>query len=707
MPEQVIIGKLNKFMKIFSPNNLNSKKFVGFKGIKAPNYRYNAALKNFINKNLNGYENALINSIEKKAPDLIETINGNKFLKNESYAQKGINYLKSFLGLPLDAMVFLSEKIPKLGNLEIIKKHKIAQTLENETNALKGLYSKTAKTVKAKSGNLENFSFDKTDKNYEKIKRQIQKEYKNSLGRTMSENTAFYDTKKERISTRLISGFTASLFLGSDFYNKAVQKGKNKKEAKKEQRLKQGQEIKETLYESVAQYGIFSCFSKFVNSNVWAPAIIGAGIGLVSRVLSRLTSGMPIRRIKPNPEEKINFTSIDDYVKSAKSKDYTKINEQIIKKPTDKKAKEPFLSLKNILKFCGFSILLGCSGNLIKNYTNIGKKFSDQIETYKNKLIRENKYDIYSTLKQLKNIEKSLEFANEKEIAKDIESLIQTTKDKNKIFIGQEDKKVNLFGKIPVHKNSLQKLITAPFRFVKELIFYPYKIAAKFGNALKNSKLFKKIKSSKAFEKLASLNKKAKQTSSKKTVEITEGQKQYIQNLFKRYCEFEKKYNGDDAKIQQEFSEYIKKARLLSSNEITSSKGDNSKIAVIAQTLGTLTGMWFNMNDEFNASIRNGSKEETAQKEARLRGINKFFRMTVQVIISGSLNEIFAKQYNSSIASSAVIVAISTFLTDSAARLLTGMPSKKMTKEELEQYQKEHKEGIMSWYYKLIDKLAS
>lgn len=52
-------------------------------------------------------------------------------------------------------------------------------------------------------------------------------------------------------------------------------------------------------------------------------------------------------------------------------------------------------------------------------------------------------------------------------------------------------------------------------------------------------------------------------------------------------------------------------------------------------------------------------------------------------------------------------VAASTVLTDMASRVLTGMPFKKMTKEELEQYQKDHKEGVMAGYYKMIDKLAS
>ena len=42
-----------------------------------------------------------------------------------------------------------------------------------------------------------------------------------------------YDTKKERFITRLVSGFTAAVFLGNDFFNSAKPKGKTDEEAKK------------------------------------------------------------------------------------------------------------------------------------------------------------------------------------------------------------------------------------------------------------------------------------------------------------------------------------------------------------------------------------------------------------------------------------------------------------------------------------------
>ena len=289
------------------------------------------------------------------------------------------------------------------------------------------------------------------------------------------------------------------------------------------------------------------------------------------------------------------------------------------------------------------------------------------------------------TLFKLSNV---LDENGNTKLDKTIKNVLENIDKEGKVTLGTDfitTKK--LFG-IEVKVKDLKALKTAPFRFIKELVSYPYKIASKLEEAIRNSRL------------------KAQDKGIPKKPELTKDI-YGIKNLYKRFLEFEAKYGGDEKKLSEEFGKYVRKMQLASNNEITSSKGNNSKIAVIAQTLGTLTGMWFNMNDEFNSSVRNGSTKEEAEKDARLRGINKFFRMTVQVIISGSLNDIFCKQYNNSIASSAAVVAASTVLTDMASRVLSGMPSKKMAKEELEQYQKDHKEGVMSWYYKMIDKLAS
>ena len=322
-----------------------------------------------------------------------------------------------------------------------------------------------------------------------------------------------------------------------------------------------------------------------------------------------------------------------------------------------------------------------------KNHTKIGQNIASMLEKHNEKAKSQILEEVSATPDKLMELSYMLRRNGNKNFSNSIDEIIDKNSALDTIPLGTDYVTKKPFG-IEVKVKDIKALKTTPFRFVKELVSYPYKIASKLEESIRNSKIIKNG---------GTIPKKPKDT------EDIHG----IMNMYKRFLEFEEKCGGDDEKLAKEFGEYVNKMILKANNEVTSSKGNNSKIAVMAQTLGTLTGMWFNMNDEFNSSIRNGSTKEEAEKDARLRGINKFFRMTVQLIISGSLNDIFSKQYNNSIASSALVVVASTILTDMASRVLSGMPSKKMTKEELEKYQKDHKEGAMSWYYKAIDKLAS
>lgn len=681
-------------MKIAPLNLNNARQGVIFKG-KTPNIDDLIAVKRFANCSLDNLEASLIKSIEKKAPGLVQTLDGRKYIPDDTILKRISSGFKSFIGMPLDMLDSIARKFPKskLNNAEFLQKYRASVQLDDEVRALQGIHKNTLDFVKDAMPEGSKYPTGECDDFCESICNPVTKKFNENLNKAMADDVANYDTKKERFATRLISGFTAALFLGSDFYNKSIQKGKTVEEAKKEQHKKQGQEIKENICEAITQFAVFACFSKAVNKSVWAPAIIGACIGLVSRVVSRLSSGMKITRMEvpENNNSKKQSLSINEFVKSAKEGNTEELLNQKhnIQTNNDNNAKKkPTLSFKNILSFCALSIAGGYALRFGKNHTKIGQSIADMMKKHTDKFnegIIEKITADENTLDRMSNI---LKENGNKKIYNSISTILDNVDDNGKILLGTDfitTKK--LFG-IEVKTKDLKALKTAPFRFIKELVSYPYKIASKLEEAIKNSRL------------------KAQDKEIPKKPELTKDI-YGIKNLYKRFLEFEAKYGDDEKKLSEEFGKYIRKMQLASNNEVTSSKGNNSKIAVIAQTLGTLTGMWFNMNDEFNSSVRNGSTKEEAEKDARLRGINKFFRMTVQIIISGSLNDIFSKQYNNSIASSAAVVAASTILTDMASRVLSGMPSKKMTKEELEQYQKDHKEGAMSWYYKMIDKLAS
>ncbi len=671
-------------MKI-APLNLNSpRQGVNFKGKTVADFAELKAANRFINCKFNNLADNLSDSINKKAPNLIKDINGEKYIADDNLWRKAVSSLKSFFSMPFDILDGIAKKFPNssLNNAKFMRLYREEMQFEDEVRALQGLQRNGIKFV------LEQIP----DKNYptgacndycRKQCKNIEAEFNKLLNSSMADNKAVYDTKKERFWTRIISGFTAAMFLGNDFYNKSIQKGRSEEEAKREQHLKQGQEIKENICEGITQFAVFACFSKIVNKSIWGSAVIGAVIGLVSRVLSRLSSNMPIRRIKVPPQNSAYALTMKEFAQASKE---GKIQEAQNKKQASKskeKHKKPLLSPRNILIFCLASIAAGYSLKFLKGHTQIGNMIAQKLQSHNDKLNAQVIEDIIVPKEELRKLAHVLKNSNEEHLANNIASILNEDAEET-IFLGQDFVTKSIFG-AQVKLKDLKRLKTAPFRFLKELISYPYKIASKLENAIRNSGSKGKIKPD----------------------ENSLPDKYDIMNLYKRFMEFDKKYGDDERVLCEEFGKYLKKMRLLSNNDVTSSSCNNSKIAVVAQTLGTLTGMWFNMNDEYNSSIRNGSSKYEAEKDARLRGINKFFRMTVQLIISGSLNDIFQKQYDESLSSAALIVAASTILTDAASRVLTGMPSRKMTKEELENYQKSHKEGILKGYYKFIDKLAS
>lgn len=683
-----------------APNpNHYSKNSVSFKSLKAPNADDIKVVQRFVDCGIGNLWSSLISSVESKTTGIVKEIDGVKYIPEDNFLQKATEGVKTFFGMPLDVIDAVARKFPnsRFYNSRLLQKHRENQLVESEIHALQGLYENGIKYTKEIMSKLPEGSKYPTDKNCNSychsICDPVAQKFKDSLNAKMADKVADYDTKKERFAARLISGGTAAIFLGNDFYNKAIQKGKTEKEAVKEQHLKQRQEVKENICEAVTQFAALACFSKQVNSSPWAPALISTAIGLVSRIISRKTSGMQITRVKVPESSKTGIPTINEFVKSAKENSTKELLDKKQEEAKNPKAKKkPLLSLKNILMFCAASILGGYALRFASGKIKInGQSITDKIQSRANKFNESMTEQVFAKKEKLEKLSNVLSLSKEKKLAKNIDTIVADhTEADGTINLGRVYKRINLRGdKTEVREKDLYLLATAPFRFVKEIVSYPYKIVHGMETAIRNSKL------------------KAQGIEPPKPPKFNED-KYNIISIYKRFIEFEKISGGNDDKLRELFSDYVKRMRLASNNNITASKSDNSKIAVIATTLGTLTGMWFNMNDEFNASIRNGSSKEEAEKDARLRGINKFIRMSVQTIILGSLNSIFRKQYNSSISKACIIVAASTFLTDSASRILSGMPMGKKTSEELAEYQRKKKEeGLSAKYYKLIDKLAS
>ncbi len=679
---------------------------VNFRG-KTPDIDDLKKIRKFVNCGIDSLADNLTREVKAKIPKAIEEIQGIELPKKIGFFRNAIEGVRDLFELPFDLFEdfiskFSNSKIADSSILQWYKKHALK---ENQHKALQGLYEDGTKFI-------NEFAKDKLAKistqkdNCGDLCREVCNSFVGKfnalLNKSMDFDRAVYDTKKERFITRLVSGFTAAVFLGNDFFNSAKLKGKTDEEAKKSQRLKQGQEIKENILEGLMQFGLLSCFSSFVNSNLWASALFGTAISLVSRIISRKSSGMRLTRADV-PEY-----SMKEFQKSIKENKKCKTQSEM-----DKEAKKPILSLKNILLFCGISVAAGFTLRALGLHMDLGKRISKFIQDYSKKFKAKMTSSVVVTDKDVKKVADILSAAGEDALASSIRYDFMNNE---LFFVGRTQKTYKLFGKIEVSSAELKKLLLAPFRIIKEVISYPYKIVKNLAAAtgiIDNNANCEMVSPENAMKELRevlipSFVEKIKITEPIKRSELNKimDDPYNIRNLFLRFKQFENKYGANSDKLTQEFADYIKKMRLASLNNKTVSKVDNSKIAIIAQTTGTLTGMWFNMNDEFNAAIKNGSNKQDAEVAARKRGLNKFARMSCQVAISGALNSLFKRQYQGSMIGAGLIVALSTFLTDIVSRQMTAMPTKKMNKEELEKYQKNHKEGFMSWYYNLIDKLA-
>lgn len=673
--------------------------------------------------NFSNTYNNLLSAAQKKAPELVESIDGVYIAKEETLFKRLIEACRDFFELPLDLFDDILSHFPnsRLNNLDILQKHRAHILEENKVKAFQGLFeygSKYLKDDKVNKNGIAPSIVDKCSEECKNVCNSLTNKFNEQMNKAAELNKAIYDTKKERFDTRMISGLTGALFLGNDFYNSAILKGKNEEEAKKAQRKKQGQEIKENIIEGFAQYGTMACFAKLSQSNIWFSVASGVGVSTLARILSRKMSGMRITRMKA-PEN-----SMAEFVKAAKNNAEYKTQSE-----RDKEAKKPILSLKNILLASAGIIAAGFAFKKLGAITGI----SDKIKLHKDNAFNNSIEEIMAKPDELKNMASIFEKSGEIELGKEINEIANLKCINEEISIGQRYKTKKLPGGLTVTQRALKKALMTPITFVKEFVTYPYKLASNFVEAFKKSKMNKEIESAskKSIElknmlasspdnkscadeyhrvtmKLKELERQAKKIAEERKSGSEKLNDVYnIKNLYIKYKKYEEKFGKDPQRLEEEFGKYIEKLRAASLNNKTSSKIKNSQIGVLAQITGTLTGMWFNMNDEYNAAIKNGDNKQDAQKAARKRGLNKFARMTSQVAIFGALSKLFRAQYEGSLFGAGVIVAVSTVITDMVSRVLTAMPTKKMNKEQLEQYQENHKNGKMAWYYNLIDKLAS
>lgn len=675
----------------------NDTKNISFKGFDVGKISHRLSLEKISNCHLDGIYDNLSKNV---ASDFIKINGSDIFYKKATAFMDTLKY--PFVEMPKQFLNFIANKfnVKQLQESKLLTEFNSKKQAEMYERAMRGFLKNgdnflinAAKKVGKNPEDIEKFICDNAcNPEFKEICNEVTGEFYKLFDSNLAKDKAHYHTPHERTIARIASGVTAAIMMGTDFYNKSILNGKTPKEARQSEQAKRKQELLEVGQEALSQYFMLGAFSSFANNSSIGAPILNTLLSLIFRITSRVSTGRPLKRIyvadKPN-DIKRKF-SFDAFRESAKNKTEIKTSEiEIVKQEKNKKH---LLSAKNIALACFASIGIGFRIKGIKS-TKSFEKLKNQImdtqsaktllQKYKNATVGEvlvDEQELNKLFDALHNcgFTKQAEYYDDKFIKIFTDS--KTPNNGGKISLGEYEKMTRIpFTKIEMSTKELLQIPLAPFKLIIEFASYPYKAVNKI---LEASGIVKKS------EKLELKN---------------------DYNILNTYIDFKERLDKNNGTIDDDFIEkyktHLEKNRLSALNCETKSNVSNSGIAKTTQLMGTFASIYFAMTDDFNETAKQTGDKEKAQKDARLRGVNKLIRMSTQLICL-KLNDIFKIPYVRSILGAGIITTACTILTDSISRTLSGMPFRKMSKEELEQYNKNKKEGILKGYYNALDKLT-
>ena len=624
-------------------------------------------------------------------------------INNETRYLKANSLFDTFkypiVDLPRDFLTFISKKfnIKSLENLDLLQNYTKAQQNKSYQRAMRGLIKNgdnfIAQFAKEKGINpaeVEKFLCrNECNPQFKELCDSVVNKFYKLFDDNLAKDKAHYNTPHERAVVRIVSGFTAAIMLGNDFYNKSIMNGVSEDEAIKSASTKRKQEILATVQEALSQYFLLGAFTSFSNNSQLGAPLLNTVLGILFHITSRLSTKRPLTRIdvpeKPQNQSQLTINKFIDNIKKGNVPTLNNDNQE------KKENKKHLLSLKNILLATLASIGIGFAFKGIKS-TKTFNNLKDAIlnldiakelsKKYRNFTVGEVWVD-KNEADEFCNLFGSIGFKNAKIYYTELFNNafeISNNSQTQKILLGEYEKMSKIpFTNIQMSRKELLQIPLMPIKFVTELLSYPYKAVHKILEGLKIVKKPEKIELKNDY---------------------------HILNTYLDFKEQLAKFGGT---INDDFLEFyknhIQKNRISALNKETQSSVKNAAIGKTTQLMGTFGSLYFAMTDEFNNTAKQTGDKQKAEKDARLRGINKIIRIATQIVIM-NINNIFKIPYAQSILGAGVITTICTVLTDSISRTLSGMPYKKMDKEELERYYKEHKEGKLKGYYDMLDKLT-
>ncbi len=532
-----------------------------------------------------------------------------------------------------------------------------------------------------------------------------------------------YKTADERTINRICTGLVSASMAGIDFYNISRMQNDDDALAKKSQKKRFKQESSRILMSAAMTFLTLGALSKYANANKYIALATITGTTLVSEVLSRIFGGMPLRPLSPDEariyaqnqhgKKKAKKSDKADKVveqpKVINSKDtpeiFTKFltgsqnvsqsaNNSVAAKPQEMKFKgadkektkekeADILNLSNFLKLLGG--LFG-AGMVVCIARCRSKRFDEMLKRVRRGM--DDAYDMITKKDYLVPLDRLNSIVNkidkdynmhqyaqkyrEAINSDDYKRVIKKIggKDVEYIKLGSVDKKVIA---------PLVKAITYPFGFVWGVIRFPVKTVRTI------------------FQKEG-----AKGSSGVK--------KEDLIGFYKTFDKAVKK--AESGKMtDNELQNYIKRKIIMSVEDKTGkSTYKNSSLAAISRPFVTLIASYFFVNDYRNEVLiaSQGKDVEGANAVAKERIMHKVSNFFFNSMFMNLFNSVFETAYHGSLIGAGAVAAATEFTNENTIRKSIGVPTRKMTKAQIEEHDRQNltRDDFWGKYFRFMSKLT-
>lgn len=514
-----------------------------------------------------------------------------------------------------------------------------------------------------------------------------------------------YSTNLERAVTRFVTGMIPAFFLANDAYNLTIYMNNNKDMAKKEKQRRFNQEFARIAITTAMTFGVLGFFARKANASQTTTTLLSSGVVFASEFFGRMMAGAPVLPLDEESAKKYakkrNKTKKEEKKVEGKPSDSFKGNEKvkIYKKPPEKGA----LTFENVLKVIAGLIVFGFAVEKVKKIDVVAKKLHEWGEKYQSHFKEKN------TIKRDKFNEliSKLESRGYDNLAKKYKEMVKDQKG-DTLCLGStsikwKDMLVNDF-------------LLFPVKFVwKSIILLPWKIVKTSTKALDNAIVNKNksiLNAGKTKEQIKEAEKEAKELAEKnkpewqlKKEKAEKQEKDFT--MLRDSIDFLKKIDKDSEK---DYKNKLNQSMLSGLDNVTKSNYSNADLASITKTAVSGITSAFLVLDSYNLVMidSQGQDNGLAAQKAKERTIQRVFRLAYGIFVQTFINNVFRKQYDSSMLGAQMVNTGSTFATETMERTSVGLPLFPSTRENIIETEKRNlsAKGITGAYYRTMAKLT-